>query len=350
MSKRLKITLIICAVLAVVGAGLCTIGLFVSGFDVNLRNKNLELVEKSFDTDFSEISVNVRSDSVKIFPVEGNKITIKYYDEDDKYYDVEASSDTLSIKRNSVRRRWYEYINIAFVNTDKSVEIGIPSGFNGSIAAKLSSGSFEISDVRLEEFLDVKLSSGSVDIIDVYCGGSVAASSSSGSVFASGLEAGGEVSLSSTSGSAKCEDISCESLRLESTSGSVRVHDGSVKGDVYLKSTSGSAKCENTSAGGEISAGCTSGSVRVTESSAESFALSSVSGSVKLLDSEYTESAELSATSGSVTANFNDRMENYTIISGSRLGGNNLPTSYTSGPKKLNVSTTSGSIHVDFAN
>lgn len=57
----------------------------------------------------------------------------------------------------------------------------------------------------------------------------------------------------------------------------------------------------------------------------------------------------IKVSTGDVEGRFNDSMSNYTITSHVSTGESNLPESFGSGPKRLDVKASTGDIEIEFA-
>ncbi|MBR6653537.1 MAG: hypothetical protein IKL27_02265, partial [Oscillospiraceae bacterium] len=114
MHKGTKITIIIAAVLLVLGCVMAGIGYTVSGGNITVDYEQKDKYEKRFSDEVNKIEVELRSEDVELYVISGDEYVVEYYDNARKYFDIELDGDTLRVLRNSVRVKWYENIHIGF--------------------------------------------------------------------------------------------------------------------------------------------------------------------------------------------------------------------------------------------
>ena len=103
MHKGTKITIIIAAVLLVLGCVMAGIGYTVSGGNITVDYEQKDKYEKRFSDEVKKIEVELRSEDVELYVISGDEYVVEYYDNARKYFDIELDGDTLRVLRNSVR-------------------------------------------------------------------------------------------------------------------------------------------------------------------------------------------------------------------------------------------------------
>ena len=236
-------------------------------------------------------------------------------------------------------------INFGFNNQDTTTVITLPKDFDGELEAKCTSGSVRLEGVKTKENITLKSSSGSVKaenaeckdffakatsvsikLVNINASGNLDAHNNSGSISAEDLDVSGSVTLGNTSGSLRANNVECADLSAENTSGGIRLSDVEAGDSVETKTTSGSIKLEKVAA--------------------SSIKSSNSSGGISIDDIK-ADTIDLRATSGSIHGDIDGKESDYSIVSSTTSGSNNLNGS-RSGSKTLDVHTHSGSIRITF--
>ena len=295
--------------------------------------------------------------------VKNATVTYYVYDGQDEV-SVKESNGTLSFTRKSIDNSTFkiQFFNFDFEST-KTV-ITLPKDFEGPVKAHATSGSIDVKNLK-NSSLDVKTSSGSSRVENIEKSDEVPIQSSSGSVKAANIVSTGNFTITSSSGSNKSSSIKCKDFSANASSGSVTAEDIECD-NLSAKSSSGSVKVANATVKNTLETGATSGSVRVSDSSATDLKGQTNSGSIHFgntdVDTAYAEctsggirlegldvanAAEFKSKSGSIGGSIKGKESDFSIVTSTTSGSCNLKGS-REGNKKLDVSTTSGSIHINF--
>ena len=138
----------------------------------------------------------------------------------------------------------------------------------------------------------------------------------------------GLLDIDLTSGSLTASGITVGELRAENTSGSIVFTDVSSDGNISLDSTSGATELDNVEAGGN-------------------FTMENTSGSIEFKKLKAGADIHIRNTTGSINGTIDGSESDYSISSHTTAGSCNLKDS-TGGAHELNVSTTAGSIDIEF--
>ena len=159
---------------------------------------------------------------------------------------------------------------------------------------------------------------------------------------------GADITATNTSGGVRMENVKASGkIEVESSSGSVRFDDVKAEDNFSAKASSGSVKLEKVKCN-DLTLKSNSGSIRLNDVKAEgSLEAKNSSGGIHFDALEVGKDISLSATSGSVSGTLIGSEDDYSIISKTSSGSNNL-TDSRNGSKSMDVTTTSGSIKIQF--
>lgn len=335
-----------------VGAGLILIGLgigLVKGDFMKFNGKSTQgnWVNATYEcsSNIDHVDIDERSEATKVVTGNVDKPVISYwyYEKEADRVEITEKSGTLHFERKD--RKEFSFGPIVSFNVqDTCTLVTLPRDYKGKIEVTASSGSVfaegisNDDDIRLEassgyvhaesincKDFELKASSGSIKAEDIVADGEAKLSNTSGSISAKKMSIKDDFSVKNSSGSIKLSEVTCKDLNAENTSGGVRLDSVTAK-KASLQSSSGSVKFEDTTFE-KITAKTTSGGVHFEDLTSDEIELRAHSGSIR----------------GNIKGNEND----YSIISSTGSGSCNLSDS-RNGSKKLDVSTTSGGIHISF--
>ena len=94
---------------------------------------------------------DITAGGVHFYRTDENQITILYYDNENRYFNIEERDQSLTISRRSLP--WYQDAGnwFQFGGPEYDVEVGIPSSFQGSLILENDSGSTYIEDIHCME-------------------------------------------------------------------------------------------------------------------------------------------------------------------------------------------------------
>ena len=333
----------------------CLAGLFLMLMTfIFFKNKSIQLwsgkggtqfVEKTFECSgkIDDIDIDITSDPVKV--VKGNVSTVKveYVEVPGRFeYEIDESGSKLSIKYKKIKN--FSLITIGI--NDTTMLVTVPKDYDGKLKIKSSSGSIRMEDLSLTSAEAVN-TSGSIRITKCDVKDDIYTKNSSGSINFSGVT-GADITATNTSGGVRMENVKASGkIEVESTSGSVRFDDVKAEDNFSAKATSGSVKLEKVKCN-DLTLKSNSGSIRLNDVKAEgSLEAKNSSGGIHFDALEVGKDISLSATSGSVSGTLIGSEDDYSIISKTSSGSNNL-TDSRNGSKSMDVTTTSGSIKIQF--
>lgn len=278
-----------------------SLGWSLSNF--SLSGSMQEVLSRSMPaSDISSLDVSLNSADIVYSADTGDTIRVTCYSnssKDKSLFSVSQTGKTLSILENG-----YGWGFHLFDSFSRRVEVVLPASWHGNLSLKSLSG-----DIRLPDSMDLASLSVSTASGDIACEGG------------SGSLKGSSVRLKSVSGDVRVTDISSPAFNLSSISGDITANDLTGAGE--LSSTSGNISATLVSMDGAVSATSVSGDIR----------LGLASGVGARLDAH--------SVSGSITAS------QPLTTTGSGFGRNSAVGTMGTAPyQPLNLSTTSGDIHV----
>ena len=336
MKAKIKYYLIAAVALVVLGIAIIGLGKALGG-----RGKGVSFFKKTeatqiitsdsivqdvaYITEFDKLEIDCSS--VDIIIEEGDDFGLEYRVYDYQKPEIAQSSDMLRIKQPK-----HDYSFNIGVSLDMSgiyYKLTIPKGTSVKVDLGSTSGSIRISNVDV--YGSVTSTSGSIKLNDINSK-DLNVASTSGGVSLENLEAD-VLEVKSTSGSFSASNVKADEIKQSSTSGSAHIDKLSAD-KVSFATTSGSIKAEDAEVG-SITAKSSSGSIRFVLEKVHEISCKATSGGVKLTlpgsESDYDYSLE--CTSGSI-----------------KVGGAKMSHEYETNRsgKKVQVSTTSGSINIEF--
>lgn len=299
-----KLVVILCAILAA-GIVLAVAGMIVytatGGSDMS---KYEQMQQKADVSEVKTIKVKCAIEQINVKAIDGNEIVFDYFEGSKLKHDFTAENGeiTMAIKKTS----WFWGFWWGFDTSKLIMSVGVPRDFTGEI--------------------DVYTETGKVNVADL--------------TNLKRIEAG------ATTGSVRCENVKAESGKFEATTGSVKLNNAEMTEKFEVKTTTGGIVTENVKCGGDFSAVVTTGSLKCSVDAKTVF-LKSTTGGVTF-DIRNATSITAKCTTGSVKGIVHGDRKEFDIKSHTTTGKSNLAEAYGNGGKKLEVSTTTGSISVDF--
>ena len=313
-----------------------------------LSTRNVQAVQKEYEcsTDIIKIDADITSDNLEIRTGEVDYISVSYYDRPGyNEYEITESGDSLGIRYVDLHP--IEVMTIDLDLEDKPVIITVPESFSGKVNISSSSGSIIAESINVSS-LDLKNTSGGIRINDVDIATDAKLSNTSGGINVENLVCK-NLTASNTSGGISIENSNIyEKLDTKCNSGNISLRSVTVKKGARIATTSGTRYLEDVSAEYLNSDGSSGSLNAVDVTVVYDFSSSTTSGSVTLDRVEAGSNIKISAASGDVRGTVVGDEDDFNISVNTSSGSCNLKDS-NEGNKKLTVSTTSGSINIDFA-
>ncbi len=315
MNRNARTFLIVAGALIVAG-GVLLFGAFAfHGFSWNFidlwssatreERGSGDFEERTYTFDADKINTLDLSDvsrDIRIVTDATDKITVVCYENEDRYYDVQAVNGVLHV----------EFKSRLSINWDGAFE-------DYTLTVYLPQKEYKSADINNV--------SGSINLPSMSFEGEVTLHTTSGTINAQGVQSGGKLTASSVSGTVNLSGLHANDLRVTTTSGTIDVEASEIADGISVSTTSGDVNLNGVSANGDVTVGSTSARISFDlTGNSDNYKFSSVSGRVQ----------------GTLAGNPDD----FTIDANSVSGDENVPRS-KGGPRMLRVSTTSGGIDVD---
>lgn len=334
MSKFVK-ALIVSGVL--MGSGLVLGGVGAALISCGVEKTIEPQIEEQFFSaeadDIKDIKVDFAAESVVITPTDGDKIKVTYWDDpEEPRYEIKEENGILTagVKKDEVMISFSLFSDWNREENEYVVNIEIPANYIGDYNLECSSGSINMSDLVVNDDLNIYISSGVISLENIECKGEMKLGATSGHLNMTEIVAAREVEIQISSGHITCSDMSvAEEMGVYMTSGYFDAKQLMVTGDLELEASSGTMKFDTVTA------------------SYVSFYASSGNCFLENVTTEIGLSVDMS--SGTFKATLTDAMENYSIHTDLTSGSCNLPEEYINGDKKIDVDMTSGLVNVTFA-
>ncbi len=317
MSKT-KIWLIVAASLSALG-----IMLFVGVMALNNWNfialSTEKFITNTYDitSEFSDISISVRTADVEILPSENGKCRVVCNEQTKVPHEVEVSGSTLNISINDTRK-WYDYIQIFSLGKEK-ITLYLPEGEYGKLKIRGSTGSVHTAKDFTFEGINVFLSTGKSEILS---------------------SANGLIEVESNTGDILVKDNTAGELALTVTTGKIMVSGVTVSEDVELKVDTGDATLSDLSCRNLTSDGDT-GDITLKKVIADRrFMITRDTGNVSFDSSDAAE-IEVTTSTGSVKGSF---LSDKIIFAKSDTGKIDVPKSTVGG--RCDIATDTGNIKI----
>lgn len=299
-----KIVVILCVILAA-GIVLAVTGMIVYNLTGGADMSKYEQMQQKADvSEAKSIKVKCAIEQIDVTPIDGNEVVFDYFEGSKLKHDftVENGEICLTIKKTS----WFWGFWWGFDTSKLIMSVGVPRDFAGEIELYTETGK-----VRVSDLVNLK-----------------------------------RIEAVATTGSVTCEKVKAESGKFEATTGSVTLKNAEMAERLDVKTTTDGITTENVKCGGDFSAVITTGSLKCSVDAKTVF-LKSTTGGVTF-DIKNAESITVKCTTGSIKGTIHGDRKEFDIKSHTTTGKSNLSEAYGNGGKKLEVSTTTGSISVNF--
>lgn len=369
----MKRTLIIVGIMAIIAGAVCTVGGFAAaGWDaskldpVPYESKVYEAstaADGANAPDFTQLrSVSVEARG-RIEVTRGGAFRVEYSECEYFRYDVQYENGAFNLKYVELKKPPITFFDIFGQSRVKyRVYVTIPNGVipdltvktddsgiyvNGGAYAGIDAGT-ENASVHIEavaaKTIAARSENGSVRLEDI-SGGSVTAETSNSSIRLYDAELTDKAFLKTKNGSVKAERVQAAEFEAVTGNATASATDVTTQGLLKLSTSNGSVKVYGCKAA-EVSVTSANGSVRIGTTEAPVLKAETTNGSIRV-EQIVSDDVTLRTSNASVKGDIRGNRNDYTVSASTSNGSNNLSNG-GEGAKKLNVSTTNGSIHIEF--
>lgn len=325
MNKKIIPYIVLAAGLVLIVAGLIFSGGKLNSLRLSTDKEGKRVVAQLPDR-LDSITINELSSDIKVVIGTEPYASISYYEGDANGKMVENVDGT---KAEFTRQKNSSFYISGFDFTDYDTVLTLPADYSGVLYLVTTSGSIN-SDEKFElADFSASATSGNIKIKNIVSKEDFVTGSTSGDIQLEEVAASGNLAATATSGEISLKtDIKCNDLTVGSTSGSISLAGVKVNGELQAKANSGEITIKDVSVEKDITVGTTSGSILFNNLEGKS-------------------NIAFKATSGDVIGIIKGNESDFSIISSTTSGSNNL-TNSRSGNQNLDANTTSGSINISF--
>ncbi len=288
------------AILVAVGLGLTIVGGVISGEGIGMYHGygDFEMVDPYVTdaTGVGTVDIQVENRRVVVEPATDDQITITYAESTRDTIEITNEGGVLTLTNDVAHWFWFT-MNFDMMTTtqERTVTVAIPSALAVDLKLKTVSGSLNVSDLPEVTSLDLATTSGNINLENLVGLNSLNAAATSGVISMTNVAVTGSIDLLTVSGSLDLDGVTSPTIVGNVTSGEIDAKDITAD-DVTFHNISGSVQLEIH---GELSDFYVK--------------LSVVNGSMYIDGSKVTQNAyntnlpdklDLSTTSGSVRLNF----------------------------------------------
>lgn len=299
-----KIITILCIILAAGLAFAITGAIVLTATGCNDMS-NYEKTEKRAETGGNvKVKVKCEIEKINVTATDGNEIVFTYYEGKKLRHDFTDKDGEVTLKTRN--KMWFFWNWLGLDEEALTIAVAVPREFSGDLILEAATGAINVRDLLRIKELKAEVSTGSV----------------------------------------RAENVKAEKATFGASTGSVTVRGVETLGDAEIKATTGSVEAENIKAGGHLEINVTTGSLKC-EAEAGTIALKSTTGDVKFAVKNADE-IYVKCTTGSIKGTVSGEESEYDISSSTTTGKSNLAERKGTAGKKLTVTTTTGSINVNF--
>lgn len=313
MKKATIILLIVAGAVFTAGITCLVIAGALTGFHYgNLYStRNYEKIETDIElADGDNLTVILATSDLNVriapFPTTDNTVHIVYYEAQDRKFELTHENGEIKLKSLSPSFSLFTIFSVDL--SDYAVEIALPESFNGKVSLSSTTGDISVS---------------SLDIPDK------------------------TLELNATTGHISLENATAYNISVNSSTGHINLENIVSGSDVTARATTGSVTLNGVSAKGKIACESDTGSQRSDKLNAPVVSIATSTGGIRFNDID-AQDVRLRASTGSVSGKLCGSDSEYSIVSSSSTGRNNLPESWGKGERKLNVRTSTGDIKITF--
>lgn len=307
MKKGILVLIIVCSSVLVLGFAFVIGAFAMVDFDfdrLSVSSEQTEVIKEVELSDDANIVIESDTDEIVVGKSDDDKAHLKYYESNEKKYIFSDENNTLSLKIDRKSFKMH-FVFFGFNFEEHGIELLLPEKEYNEIMLNATTGSISVQGGITTKDISAEVTTGYIELC-----GAVAEN----------------VDLKATTGSINCEQVTCTTFDSECSTGSVNAEE--ITAD-------------------SVTAKATTGGVSLSDVVAKKIYGECSTGDVEVFDIE-SEDITLKATTGDVEGNIIGEMKDFTIVSDTSTGDNNLPSDLSGGKYKLDVKTTTGDIEIDF--
>ncbi|MBR4580386.1 MAG: DUF4097 family beta strand repeat protein [Lachnospiraceae bacterium] len=298
MKKAKKITIFVAIGMVVLGVGMAFVAMAAGGFDINKIIQTTTYTERVFDLpeDYSDISLQIRSQNLEILKSEDNVTHFICYEADDEIFTAEIKDDTLVVENKEKETKGLHFV---LGGTIESARLYLPKEQYESLNIRVSSGGMKFSSAFTFEDVDIDLGSGAIDVSKITAedinahtnsgsltladvkAKSASFDTGSGAIKANNTDIDTMLDLHTSSGSITCDSVTCDNAKMKTGSGKIELVNTDCGTNLEIHTSSGSIILNDVVAQADFNAKTGSGKIELTSCDGANMDLHTGSGSIK---------------------------------------------------------------------
>ena len=222
MKKGITVTLIVAAVLFVVGGSLCVISLAGVGWNLKALSTEEPLRSRSVSYPLQEttsIVIEDRNNDIIIKETQGDQVIVTCWENNNKSYNIFLADGQLEIKYQDPQE-WFHFFTFGFWD-DRTLVVEIPSGYRGSIEADTSNGSVEAAGLSTEANLYLETSNAKIQLKNVHTTGKAALKTTNGKITLENVSAEKKLTADTSNADIEVKAISAPGIFLDTSNGDI---------------------------------------------------------------------------------------------------------------------------------
>ena len=315
MKKSTKIWLVTATLLIIAGIILFVGVMMNNKWDfLKLSTDDSQTVEHTFSESFDNISIDVATSVVKIYPSSDGVCKVKCKESEKVKHDVKVENNTLYVKLTD-ERKWYEHIGIHLFSYE--VSVFLPETQYKELKIKDDTGLIEIANELTFDIIDVHTSTGGINnyasaketiklksstgsiTVDSISAKDIDLSVTTGKIVAKSIKCDGNIKVNVSTGKTSLTDVECGTLYSDGNTGGIDLKNVIASGIMNIERSTGSVNFEKCDAS-ELFIETDTGDVKGSLLSEKVFITETDTGSVKVPKSVNGGRCEISTDTGDI--------------------------------------------------
>jgi|BioPla2DNA2_1021312.scaffolds.fasta_scaffold14179_5 DUF4097 and DUF4098 domain-containing protein YvlB len=321
MKKGIKISLIIAAVLVVIGLSIVITVLAVNDFDYELLNGSgkVETKEALLIEEFNNINIDVEVIDVNLIKTNDPTCKIIYDKRENSNFEISVVDNTLKIRETTIRK-FYFFTGFGFKKT--KMEVYLPKDTYNKLVLKSATSSMNIPKDFTFDTISINSNTGHVNL----------------------FAKANEITIKVDTGKVQVKDITANNIDIETSTGSHALENITVANLLRVNTDTGTLTLKNVSVH-SLRAGTSTGRVYLTNVVATNrFDINTSTGSIFLTDSD-AEEIYIKTSTGNVSGTILTSKIFYCKANNGKV---NVPRTTTGGI--CEITTDTGSINLTIVN
>ena len=235
------------AILVAVGLGLTIVGGVISGEGMGMMHgyDNYEMADPYIAeaTGIGTIDLTVENRRVIVEPATDDQITITYAESTYDTIDISSAGGVISVTNDVSHWLWFTWPSMMSTSQERTVTVYIPSALAVDLELETENGSLYVSDLPEVTTLDLTSTNGNIDVSNLPGLDALDAVTTNGEISLTNVAVTGTIDLLTANGTIDMDEVSAPTILANTSNGQVLgtgvtaddVTGHSVNGDVELE-------------------------------------------------------------------------------------------------------------------